>query len=99
MALNQTSPAYRRSKCVSCADPFFNQVVIKESDHREVLLQRCIRQCCSHLSFALSGTLSDMLDVSTNHVTKNRLKLNASRRQKSQKRIEITSVSIKRVRC
>jgi hypothetical protein len=39
-----------------------------------------------------------MLRVSTDHVTKNGSALNASRRQKSQKRSEITPVSIKPVR-
>jgi hypothetical protein len=99
MALNQWSPTHSRAQWVSYGDPFFNQVVIEEPDHSEMLMQGRIRQRGSRLSLAFGGTLSDMLDVSTDYVTNNGRKLKASRRQKSQIRIEITSVGVKRIRC
>src|SRR5205807_821656 len=84
---------------ISWTDPFFNQVVIEESDHRDVLLQGRIRQRGSPLALPLGGTLSDVLDVGTDHVTGNGLTLSANRCQKSQICIEIVSVGFKRVRC
>src|SRR6266700_4231094 len=81
MALNQPPPAYSRAKWMSCADAFFNQVVIEESDHREVLLQGCIRQRGSLLPLSLGRTLSDFLDVSSDHAANNTLKFNARRLQ------------------
>ena len=38
MSLNQPTPAYGRAQRVSRADSFFDQEVMKESNHSEVLL-------------------------------------------------------------
>jgi hypothetical protein len=67
----------------SYAGPFFNQVVIEESDYREMLLQRGVRQRGPRLSFSLGGTLSNIFDVSTDHVANDGLKLNAIHARKA----------------
>src|SRR5260221_11897512 len=94
MALNQSSPTYRRSKWVSRADPFFNQVVIEESDHCKVLLEGRIRQGGSRPPFSLGGARSEISGVGTNLVADNGLELRASGPQKRKICIEIAAVGV-----
>jgi hypothetical protein len=53
MALKQASPANWRAKGMSHAHFLFNQIIVEKSDHCEMLLQSCIRQRGSGLSFSL----------------------------------------------
>src|SRR5580658_9856885 len=102
MPLNQPAPAYRRAQWVSRADSFFDQEVVKEANHCEVLLQSGVRESasCFHLLFRNRRNLelSDAPNVGSDRRTNDRVKRDIFGLQKTEIAVQVSPVGLDRVR-